>query len=1416
MAHVDQLLEEYLRVINSKDDEIHELIRGLEERRCELKKKEDTYKVDVVSAQRRLEKARRQLRRMGQKLQVNEEHIDQLVRRNDVMKMQADAMEQKVIEVTNLLDRSKESHGREMEEMRQRHCEEVRSLHVERDNLMSELTHAQQKHLDAQRTMEACEARAQQLNAREAAHEELRKAFDDVRREMEFMVSAQKHADALAVCEESMRSQKAAAAAEIEDLNAQLLIAKRVSGECQGELNDLRVMHVQLQKRLAETSQEKEEAQQLLDAERESRKNLVALHQREVVKAREAAEQATAKLTATAEQLQCGQAKTRALEGRLSELSEAFEQEVRRGGEERGKMSLQLTALQTKLTEQQQEMERRQRSLEASSAELRELHASLATAKEEHLRCIAELKEKLTLAVAERDRLREDRDRLTFELKDLQHQLGSLNERFVGEKRALATRNEDANIVIDRMKDQLRDREHQQQTLVATQEKRLQELAWAHKTELAECRRVLESEISELRQRLNFASAQLAEEVATNKANQRDVQAANEVARKMREESEQRASDVRESARALEDARGESMTLREALAKQRQLVDVAAETEARLRKSLEKVESDRAAEARQHELTVQALGDAKEKLAASRSEVTQLRRELARAQEERAKRELVNRAAQLRKSQKQVEQLERELVTLRQERQHQLASLEKMGEAYESSQKARRDATDELHRLHAELQQKTKEYAGVAQHAKEVEELAKRSCEELEREMARRDATIDSMQQDASLLADERAKVAVLEERLNHQADLSRRDADLLHSRIAALEKELDARDAQLHHQAAEAEEMAEQFRALQSRAGELEEAVTQKEKKHALRKEALRKALEQVDAAVEQKVAAEHILSKANTSREKSVESYKAESGRMQEQLQVARAAQHAAELRLSSQEEALAEATRTLSATQEVQQQQLRRLKEEHTTVLAKASDELNAALKRVDYLTHELAQSRQALREVEEAKEEALRYVKDSQRRLLASYSRLVSNMAEEVMMTKEMFGDFVISVTTRSFYQLRKIAHEGWDIAMSFKQQCGEGLRQLKEKMEREMEELKRAHADEVQVVRDERNREVSKLGLQHEATAAQLRQELVDATERVSREREAALKECHRKEEQLQRERLELESARLEIAHRGDQIAALKEQLRGFEQRSEAERTLLDQERRTLQQQQERIRQRLDDRTMEQNKSEVEARELRCEISAMQHVLQEKDNALASERERARQESRRLTALTAAKETLHRQIEEQRRQMQLLQLQLSAAKQGAQQSTHTAASQQSRLEERVAELTKTLYTVESENQRLGRQTHKDEKKIAVLEKELTESRKREAELSSQLQTRKSESSALKERCANLESLKHIAEVALAETRLREKDLLEKIEELRSAQQLMQLCFDKQQEQLEVGRRIHEQDVNRSGLLYKHDR
>ncbi|PWU93319.1 Trypanosome basal body component protein [Trypanosoma cruzi] len=114
MGHVDQLLEEYLRVINSKDDEIHELIRGLEERRCELRKKEDTYKMDVVSARQKLERAQKRVKKMAEKVQKGDEHIEQLVKHNDAMKVQADEMRRKLNEATEMLEANRERHCREL------------------------------------------------------------------------------------------------------------------------------------------------------------------------------------------------------------------------------------------------------------------------------------------------------------------------------------------------------------------------------------------------------------------------------------------------------------------------------------------------------------------------------------------------------------------------------------------------------------------------------------------------------------------------------------------------------------------------------------------------------------------------------------------------------------------------------------------------------------------------------------------------------------------------------------------------------------------------------------------------------------------------------------------------------------------------------------------------------------------------------------------------------------------------------------------------------------------------------------------------------------------------------------------------------------------------------------------------------
>jgi chromosome segregation ATPase len=101
----------------------------------------------------------------------------------------------------------------------------------------------------------------------------------------------------------------------------------------------------------------------------------------------------------------------------------------------------------------------------------------------------------------------------------------------------------------------------------------------------------------------------------------------------------------------------------------------------------------------------------------------------------------------------------------------------------------------------------------------------------------------------------------------------------------------------------------------------------------------------------------------------------------------------------------------------------------------------------------------------------------------------------------------------------------------------------------------------------------------------------------------------------------------------------------------------------------------------------------------------------------------------------------------------------------------------------------------------------EKQLEAQAKDIAELRDRELDNYAELNTRKAEVATWKEKCANLESLKNIADASVAEAGMRERDLLNKLDEMRQAQQMMQLCFDKQQEQLEIGRRIREEGSGR---------
>jgi len=93
------------------------------------------------------------------------------------------------------------------------------------------------------------------------------------------------------------------------------------------------------------------------------------------------------------------------------------------------------------------------------------------------------------------------------------------------------------------------------------------------------------------------------------------------------------------------------------------------------------------------------------------------------------------------------------------------------------------------------------------------------------------------------------------------------------------------------------------------------------------------------------------------------------------------------------------------------------------------------------------------------------------------------------------------------------------------------------------------------------------------------------------------------------------------------------------------------------------------------------------------------------------------------------------------------------------------------------------------------------------RELNDLRDNEALLQQQLATERTQLATLKERYANLESLKSISDNTVRELQVREREQLEALETMRSSQHMMQMCFDKQQEQFEQGRRLR-QDRPRS--------
>ena len=137
--------------------------------------------------------------------------------------------------------------------------------------------------------------------------------------------------------------------------------------------------------------------------------------------------------------------------------------------------------------------------------------------------------------------------------------------------------------------------------------------------------------------------------------------------------------------------------------------------------------------------------------------------------------------------------------------------------------------------------------------------------------------------------------------------------------------------------------------------------------------------------------------------------------------------------------------------------------------------------------------------------------------------------------------------------------------------------------------------------------------------------------------------------------------------------------------------------------------------------------------------------------------------------------------------------------------HETSSQFYRLQrEHQADLDE-LRRVRLDNDGLLRKISTLESAVENATRDAVDAKSRDGEVNSLLQQKRSECSALKEKVANLESLKAISDKAVQQSQQREEELQQRLNDLRSAHATLQHMFDKQQEQLELGQRMRDQDL-----------
>lgn len=1416
-APIDQLLEEYLRVINDKDDQLHRLLRQLEDQQAAARLSSDTNAARIRELTQQLHRREGKVKELQGRCTHGEELNTKLVNHVESLKVQlqdSEATTSQLVEDTTRMS----NRIRDLEDDTAALRTTVASLEAERDATAAALERTQQQLSSEAEAASALRAEGRALTL---ALEERQARVEHLEAHIATLMPRSEHDAAVAALEKAAAGTQAEHRQSAERFHQQLQ-------QHEAELQGARQALTAAQRRAAELAETLQSTSAALTTTRAELVAKTAAAQgtekelRDDVSRRRVAQQ---ELSERVGELERAHTRTQdALQRTAAEMQHAQVQHERH----KAAADAALEAAQTQLRALQEELRRCRDEAAAARrhAEVKERAAAdgaetAARLREHVARAEAEAREKTAAAAAALAAKRDECEHLQGEVKRAQAALLDAQRRTADDEHALSLKLEELTVGVHRLQTQLRDKEEDARRLVAEHEAAVQRLKHDFATAAAEVRTRHEAEVRDVRAHLDTLRAELGERTGGTKGLERELQRLEDARRDVRGEVDRLHGAVAGREEALQYSRREAERLQAEVASLTQRLTTHETELAATRQRLaaaERVQLDWKATAERAETSAaafkRAADDAAAAAAALQTELTKkdgviaaVRREAEAAAETRqaavaeaGQHKSHREAAVLR-----VAAAEERLATCE-------AELRAAAQEHKKLQRAIEEGQAELRRANVEVSQRDAECARLARHAEDVEALARRTSDELTRNLESRDDTIRQLRSEQAAvvaqLNEEKGRHLVLQERLQRQQEASSRGVETAEERVRAVEEERAALERDVAALQREKAALGQQVGEAAAQAASLSATLEGREQRYQQRKEEVAKALAQVE---EVKAATAATLQEAEAQSAAAAalkDKYKKEKSkmgallqRMEEKMRDSAKREKGSRQREAGVTAQLAEVEAALRRLQDSVDSRVSETKSHYDGLCRQqaesakdAAHDAAAAAAQAHTLQAQLLEAQRRATAAEASSREG--------RRHLAAYCIVAAEeYAEEAVEQQRAYQETILRVHRTLLSQAACCVREGWAAA----QRTIAASSSAVQDREHHIARVEAQHRDALHAVEEAHARQLEAAAAEHQEEVARLQREMDASLRRATAQSDVLRRtdgdrdgRCRLLEDAVERLKALLEMEKKQTAALRDRIAS--EELRGGEEAPAAQEEL-----RRLQRAHDKLLRQLEDKAVEQKHNEDELREQRAEVAALQSVLDEKEREYRQEADRAVKAAQRAAAAVAAREATAKQCEELQAQVDFTRGQLESARASHQRVLNEQQATQRTRDARLEATQAELATVAAEKRRLQAELVSQEQRASELVKELQALRRQEADLLGQLQARKSEISALRERCANLESLKNISDATLAETQSRERDLTDKIEELRNAQQLMQLCFDKQQEQLEIGRRLRQQDA-----------